>query len=224
MLGAGNVRCGPPVLACIAAWQPGHEVEVCLFEPCEERLDLFDRFMRRCLEHTGHEHLAIASSDLLESCLGATDAVVCLHEEAARRMVGGEIQPAPEVWVEDEQGSSWHGDLNRPTPPDRLSKFTREMLARPAPVGDSRATVIEQAARMCAGALPNRARIASLMRGALLPPDVSHLQMAWPRALDPAERAAVPHQVLRWVHGDESLHSLFDGVAGSPFAAWLDSA
>lgn len=224
VLGAGSVRCGPLVVATLAAWKPRLPVEVCLFEPCEERLDLMDRLLHRYLDFFDSTHGAMATSDLLEACLGASGAVLTLHEEAARRMVGGGAQSVAQVDPFADGGGSWLGDLNRPTPPERLSAFTREMLARPVPIAETRATVIERAAALCLQALPVDARIISLMRGVMLPASVAHVYAAWPAPISQQRKDAVPHEILRLIHGEDPLAEVAERVAESPLVDWLDDA
>jgi hypothetical protein len=221
VLGAGSLRCGPPVVATLAAWKPVRPVEVCLFEPCEERLDLMDRLLHRCLDYFDSPHRTMSTSQLPEACLGATAAVFALHEEAARRMVGGTTPSVARVGPSCDSEGAWHGDLNRPTPPDRLSASTREMLARPLPIAETRALVVQRSADLCLRTLPSRARIMSLMRGVLLPGTVPHVFATWPPHLSAQRKESVPHEVLRLIHGEDPVSEIAGLVEDSPLVDWL---
>jgi len=61
----------------------------------------------------------------------------------------------------------------------------------------------------------------------LEPPDVriplaSYYRLDWPLEQDWETRMAVPHQVLRWVRGEEQLYRVFEEYQNSPFKRWLD--
>jgi hypothetical protein len=44
----------------------------------------------------------------------------------------------------------------------------------------------------------------------------------WPAEPTEAERQAVPHQILRYLNGDEYPHALIRGNTSSPVTKWLD--
>ena len=224
IVGAGNLRCAPPVLATLASWYPDVPAEVRLFDASEERLDLFDRLARLLFDHTGNETGLRATSDLSEALDGVTDLVFCLHEDCARRMVG----PRQARWLDNlEAAQETHllsrGDPNRPTPVNQLSRATRAMIEVPVDTSLSREEVIEAAVRLVVDATPDSARVLSLMRGVALPAGLGYTHLAWPTPLDDATLSLVPFQVLRWVTADDRLDGLVEAGKANAFRDWLEA-
>lgn len=61
----------------------------------------------------------------------------------------------------------------------------------------------------------------------LLPPDVQvslgyYYRLDWPSDLDEDETRSLPHQVLRWIRGEEYLFDVYKRHERSPLKAWLD--
>jgi hypothetical protein len=61
----------------------------------------------------------------------------------------------------------------------------------------------------------------------LLPPEVAislgyYYRLDWPCQLDEDETRSLPHQVLRWIRGEEYLFDIFKKHDRSPLKAWLD--
>jgi hypothetical protein len=50
----------------------------------------------------------------------------------------------------------------------------------------------------------------------------SYYRLDWPMEQDWETRMATPHQVLRWVRGEEQLYRVFEEYLNSPFKRWLD--
>jgi hypothetical protein len=46
--------------------------------------------------------------------------------------------------------------------------------------------------------------------------------MDWPPHLSEGEKRAVPHQILRFLNGEEYVYALLREHADSPFKAWLN--
>jgi hypothetical protein len=46
--------------------------------------------------------------------------------------------------------------------------------------------------------------------------------LSWPAQLSDAERMALPHRLLRYLHEDEYLHDFLKTYASTPFKSWLD--
>lgn len=222
VLGAGNLRCGPAVLAGLATWQPDDLVDVRLWDTNEERLDLVDRLLRECLDKAGTEHAAMSTSELDEALLDATDVVLTVHEDCARRMTG---RRPPELFAPEEPAEATYqvrGDPNRPTPPEQLSVHTHIMLSGPADHDNSREVVILAALKTILDHIASDARILSLERGILLPAGREHTHLNWPLPLDAKIAPLIPHQILRWIHGESSLGSLLEESRKSPLTKWLD--
>jgi len=220
VLGAGNLRCGPTVLASLAAWRPDDLVDIRLWDANEERLDLFDRLLRECLDKEGTQHNVRSSSDFAIELEGATDVVFCVHEDCARR-VSGRSEPllfeseVPEALVDQVRG-----DPNKPTLPDHLSPHTHVILSAPLDQSESREVVVTRALEALLACVPESARILSLQRGvARLPRDCVALD--WPPPVPERDLPVIPHQVLRWIHGEESLAQLLSAAMDSPVYGWL---
>ncbi|MBS1709059.1 MAG: hypothetical protein JSS65_10095 [Armatimonadetes bacterium] len=223
VIGVGNLRCGPPVLATLASWYPDVPAQVRLFDASEERLDLFDRLARLLFDHTGNETGLKATNDLDEAVADATDLVLCLHEDCARRMVG----PRQARWLdnlagEDESHLLSRGDPNRPTPVDQLSSATRAMIEVPVETSMSRDEVVAAAVALTLEVAPSDARLISLMRGVALPASRESTHLAWPAPLDHATMSLVPFQILRWITKDDRLEGLVEAGQKNAFRDWLE--
>jgi hypothetical protein len=214
----------PPVLAALAVWRPASDAEFRLFDANEERLDLFDRFFRACLDETGSEAPVRATTDLQEALEESTDVIVALNEDGSRRMLGLVDAKEFEDRLEESDLFIPPGDPNRPTPIERLSPRTRAILARPAQGGQDRPAVVTAALATVAASVPPSARALSLVRGALMPEGFEHDVLLWPDPLSAEQAARVPHQVLRWILGERTLKELLDEASRSPLTLWLDGA
>ena len=221
-MGAGNLRCGPAVLAGLATWQPDDLVDIRLWDTNEERLDLVDRLLRECLDKAGTEHAALATSDIDEALLDATDVVLTVHEDCARRMTG---HRPPDLFAPEEPTEATYqvrGDPNRPTPPDRLSVHTHIMLSGPADHENTREEVLSVALAKIMDLIPAKAKVLSLERGVLLPTKRGHTHLNWPLPLDADKAPLIPHQILRWIHGEATLDALLNESRRSPLVKWLE--
>lgn len=221
VLGAGNLRCSPSVLGSLATWTPDDLVTIRLFDASEERLDLFDRFLRECLDLRNLEHSVVSTTSAPESLEDATDVVFTIYEECARLMRGREALPLFDP-ASDDSASQVRGDPNKPTPPMNLSQHTRSILSSPAYWEGTREQAIESALERLLEHVPPEARSLSLVRGVSLATAKTTL-LDWPEPVTPNEMSVVPHQVLRWIHGEETLEPFLVSCATSPFVQWLDS-
>jgi hypothetical protein len=93
-LGVGSLRCGPPVLASFANYFGERDVELRLFDPDPEMLDLFDRLARSMFVVEQSKHHLLACADLSEALDGAA-AVVAIDEARLMDPIGGRQA----VWV-----------------------------------------------------------------------------------------------------------------------------
>ncbi|MDR3690440.1 MAG: hypothetical protein P4L46_13750 [Fimbriimonas sp.] len=87
VLGAGSVRCSPPVIASLANYYGERPLEITLADADEERLDLFDRFARVSFAATNASHGLKATADLYESVSEAELVVVQICENCARKFL-----------------------------------------------------------------------------------------------------------------------------------------
>lgn len=210
------------VLAGVAGWIPDDLVTIKLFDASEERLDLFDRFLRECIDKSATEHVAMSTTSIAEAFDGATDVVFCVHEDCARRMMGRlqpELYDPPKPEAIPEQVL---GDPNRPTPPEKLSSQTHTFLSAPLNRGESREEAITMALVKLLEHMPLGCRVLSLERGVELPTQEKHVHLDWPEPVPETQLPTVPHQVLRWIQGEDTLEQLLAKAKATPFAEWLN--
>jgi hypothetical protein len=68
------------------------------------------------------------------------------------------------------------------------------------------------------------ASVVSLLHEDVPIPLTSYYRLDWPGDISDNDRAALPHQVLRWIKGDEYVFELLKTYERSPLKAWLDDA
>lgn len=66
------------------------------------------------------------------------------------------------------------------------------------------------------------AEVLSLMEEEVVLPVPSFRRLSWPKHLKEGETVAVPHQALRWIHGEEYPFEFFAEHEDSPLKLWLD--
>ena len=223
VVGAGSLRCSPPVLCSIAAPRFERALEVRLFDANAERLDLMARLAERLFEVTRVEHEVVRSDSLDAAMAGPDGVVVCLYEDCARRMTGKTsarvmLQTEP---VDGDKIIELHrGDLNQPTPFDELSPMTLAALSAPDEGDLTRETVITSAISMVAERR-NGAPLLNLTRGGTFPESVNVRNADWPATLSAGEHSSRPHRILRWINGEPELNDYMDIFRESPVAKWL---
>jgi len=84
------------------------------------------------------------------------------------------------------------------------------------------AAMIEQAIEEMLGTVPAEAEILSLQRKDIVIPRDHYYRLDWLAEPTPSERAALPHQVLRWIRGEDYTHALMRENERSPLKSWLD--
>lgn len=224
MVGAGNMRCAPAIAAGLAVWCPDEFADIRLFDTNEERLDLVDRLVRECLDREDAELSVKSGSDLEEALDGVTDVIFTVHEDCARRFFGQRevvlFEPLDPASVPDQV----RGDPNKPTAPEKLSDRMRQILSAPVDARSNREEVVGAMVERVLPLVSEEARVLSLLRGVLLPTEREHVHLNWPSPLDPDKVSLVPHQILRWIHGDAGLAELISQSRRSPFVAWLRDA
>lgn len=70
--------------------------------------------------------------------------------------------------------------------------------------------------------LDSRADVLSLQKSDVHIPLITYYRLSWPEDLSYFERKAIPHQVLRWIRGDEPLWQELDRNERTPLKEWLD--
>lgn len=93
ILGAGSLRCCPPVLATLAQMTFEGDSDVFLWDADEERLDLFDRLGRRCFGAAKSKCRLLASSELSEALDSATVVLFQVGVHCARKFLGDPSLP-----------------------------------------------------------------------------------------------------------------------------------
>jgi hypothetical protein len=224
IVGSGSLRCAPPVFASIAAPRFEHALEIRLFDANIERLDLMGRLLARMLDVTRAQHVFAMHPNLGLALRGADGAIVCLHEDCARRMTGKTatrvLLPSEPVET-DKLSDISRGDVNRPTPFDELSPMTLAALAMPENEGRTRDEVVANAMGLTIERLDPRTKMLNLTRNAPVSDTVPHEALDWPPLLSPAEHEAFPHRILRWINGDPELDAFIEQHGQSPVARWL---
>lgn len=199
LIGCGEMLVGPQVIAGVIQRSADMDLEVRLCDPNEERLDLMDRLARDIADVILGEPKILASSNLDDSLFEADFAIWSLYEEAVRRMVVPLQIPRPIVG-ESDHAELRRGDLNRPTPVDKMSARVREVLS--VPLGEADLAQAIMSLKESASHVSRHCTV----EGCLAVPD-AEVTLPRPDSIC-AEEWQIPHQVLRWIGKDESLAPL----------------
>ena len=87
VLGAGSVRCMPPVIASLATYFGERPLEVRLYDADEERLDLMDRLARHCFRLTKSTHEVLYRPDYKEALDQADRIVLQVGRNCSRKFL-----------------------------------------------------------------------------------------------------------------------------------------
>ncbi|HTQ09749.1 MAG TPA: hypothetical protein VMI31_06730 [Fimbriimonadaceae bacterium] len=82
--------------------------------------------------------------------------------------------------------------------------------------------MIEQAVEELLGSVPQEAEVLSLVDSGIAIPLDHYYRVDWLPEPTVAERISLPHQVLRWIRGEDYTHALFIEHERSPVKRWLD--
>ncbi len=85
VLGAGSVRCMPPVISALATYFGERPLEIRLYDSDEERLDLMDRFARHCFHFNDATHEVLYRPDPKEALEGADRIILQVGRNCARK-------------------------------------------------------------------------------------------------------------------------------------------
>jgi hypothetical protein len=88
ILGAGNVRCSPPVLATLASYFGERPLDIALYDADEERLDLFDRVGRTFFAVTKTPNTLASTTDPAEALAEAALVIVQTDAHCLSRAIG----------------------------------------------------------------------------------------------------------------------------------------
>ena len=111
------------------------------------------------------------------------------------------LEVAEKVVVQiDAHGAAMTLGKKRRPQPDDFARALPELLANVSPT----------------------AEVLSLLSAEHLLPVRTYRRLDWPAEPSEEERTAIPHQALRFIHGEDYPFELFAAMKDSPFRAWLD--
>jgi hypothetical protein len=204
IIGAGNVRCTPPVLGALANYFGERPLEVRLYDADAERLDLFDQLARLLFRVTDATHQVRFRLDSVEAIEDADRVILQVGTNCARKYLRqvGALDKA-----EDRPKDEPIGSLQK-------DGFT---------IAEADDSLVQRALGRMLEVLPAEAEVLSLQREAIsLPDEMRFRRLDWPAEPNLAQRRAIPHQALRWIKGEEMPHALLKDSEQSPLKAWLD--
>jgi hypothetical protein len=82
--------------------------------------------------------------------------------------------------------------------------------------------LVDQMIEVLAASIPDRVEVLSLLGDQHSVPLPHYRRLDWPPEPSGAVRAATPHQILRFLNGEEYPHALLSSAADSPLKAWLE--
>lgn len=223
VIGVGSLRCGPPVLASIAALRLEYPLEIRLFDANEERLDLMYRFARRVFEMTQSHHDVLYRPDLEEALADTDGVVLSLYEDCARRMTGRTTARflLPEAPEDGENlYDLYGGDINKPTPMSDVSEMTLAALSSPDLESQTDDEALGAASELVATSIGD-AKLLNMTRSVVIPNEQEHMTLNWPDDLSHDDEVSFPHRILRWLHGDTDLEKYLVQHVRTPFSEWL---
>lgn len=182
IIGAGSMRCTPPVIASLATYFGERPIELRLYDADEERLDLVDRFARYCFSFTESTHEVLFRPDPQEAMEKADRVVLQVGRNCARKF--------------------------------KRIPFDRDDRQDEAYVAETLEEIMPSA--------PPEIEILSLQRKDIPIPCDLYRRLEWPPKISDEELRWLPHQILRWLRGEEYAYDLFKEHEHSPFKAWLN--
>lgn len=84
------------------------------------------------------------------------------------------------------------------------------------------AGLVDQLVELLCPSIPDDVEVLSLLGHEFSVPLPHYRKLDWPAEPTPFERAAVPHQILRFLNGEEYPHDMLAGASHSPLKAWLE--
>jgi len=204
LIGAGNMRVAPSVVAALATTCGERPLQVHLFEANAERLDLMDRFARVCFHRTDYGHQVLATDRAEEAVMDAPLVLLALDEEGVVEWQspsepipdrGEDYRPSDwstEAWVIPGQGDR---TVEAEDLVDRLHQLRR---------AESTWVWLEQSM------IPTEAFL------------LEDIALPWPTKICAESPEVIPHQILRWLGGDESLESWLESCVDHPLKPALN--
>lgn len=84
--------------------------------------------------------------------------------------------------------------------------------------------LVDQLVELLAASIPDRVEALSLLGPSVPIPLPHYRSLQWPPEPSPERRATVPHQILRFLNGEDYPHALLSDSVQSPLKAWLEDA
>ena len=84
--------------------------------------------------------------------------------------------------------------------------------------------LVDQLVEVLAASIPDRLEVLSLLGEGYSVPLPDYRRLDWPPEPSPSVRAATPHQILRFLNGEEYPYAILSAAAESPLKAWLEDA
>lgn len=98
VIGIGNLRCGPPIVGALATTFGERPLEIRMYDPDPEMLELFDRLARVAFVANKANHHLVSTEDLAEALQDAERVILCLSDRSLQKR-GTPLQEALcEVW------------------------------------------------------------------------------------------------------------------------------
>lgn len=152
-------------------------MQVVLYDPDLERLDLFHRLARSFFAFNKSTHGLWATENPDDALAEAELVIVQIEDNAVKKMLKGE----------------------KSTPKTAMTKALAKALANISPTAET----------------------LSLLDATIKLPVRKYRTMEWVPPLTEAERVAVPHQSLRWIHGEEYPFEIMAECETGALKEWL---
>jgi hypothetical protein len=91
-----------------------------------------------------------------------------------------------------------------------------------ASVSGNHSSWISATVERLVGLIPGEAQVMSLLPAEVRVSLPHYYRLDWPPDLEEDEARSMPHQVLRWIRGDEYMFEVFNQYDRSPLKTWLD--
>ncbi len=192
ILGAGNVLLAPQVVAALSNWL-GERLEITLYDADSERPDLLDRLARSFFQRNECE-FGLRATDVLEESLEDCSRALIIWDEHCLEILASPPKPRP---------------LGSRFIPTTYAEFPEPEAGDPygEPAADA-LRVLERYATLDF----------ATFEGIAAPSGAEVLATPDPFP-GPAEFA--PHQVLRWIEGDDLPSHFLAQHADSPVLKWI---
>lgn len=177
VLGIGNPRVGPAIVGALSTFFGEKPIDVLLYDPDIERLELFARFAQVAFSFNRAPHDLTICEDAEDALKDSAKVIVAIDDASARAIL------------------RQRGVVDVST---AISEAVESLLA----IGPSSVDILDLTGTSRSG--PGRYRL--------------------PLPAEPTseELRALPHQILRWIRGEEYLHEFFAQHERSPIRDWLE--